>query len=228
MKSDKDISVFISSREARCSDCGVELRRGDWLTLGENKAVLCLGCADLEHLEFLPAGDAALTRRAKKHSGLWAVVVQWSRRRKRFERQGLLVETRALEQAEEECLADSALREARRQRNALRREILDKQYVDAFRQRIVELYPSCPEPRSVEIAEHACKKYSGRVGRTAFAKELDAKAVRLAVAAHIRHCDTDYDTLLLRGVPRSLARESVLPRVQSIVEGWSKAGKDNA
>jgi hypothetical protein len=35
---------------------------------------LCLTCADLDHLVFLGAGDAALTRRAKKASTLSAVV----------------------------------------------------------------------------------------------------------------------------------------------------------
>jgi hypothetical protein len=57
---------------------------------------LCLACADLEHLVFLPAGDAALTRRAKQASRLSAVVVRLSRTRNRYERQGLLVEGAAL------------------------------------------------------------------------------------------------------------------------------------
>jgi hypothetical protein len=43
----------------------------------------------MDHLVFLPSGEAALTRRAKKASGLSAVVVRWSRTRKRYERQGL-------------------------------------------------------------------------------------------------------------------------------------------
>ena len=42
------------------------------------------------HLVFLPSGDAALTRRARKASKLSAVVVQFSRTRKRSERQGVL------------------------------------------------------------------------------------------------------------------------------------------
>jgi hypothetical protein len=42
------------------------------------------------------------------------VVLKWSRARNRYERQGLLVEEQALEKAEEECLADSELRERRR------------------------------------------------------------------------------------------------------------------
>jgi hypothetical protein len=41
------------------------------------------------------------------------VVVRWSRARKRYERLGLLVEEAALARAEEECLADAAIREAR-------------------------------------------------------------------------------------------------------------------
>ena len=41
---------------------------GDLLIM-ERPGPLCLGCADLDHLVFLAAGDAALTRPAKKASG---------------------------------------------------------------------------------------------------------------------------------------------------------------
>jgi hypothetical protein len=71
---------------------------------------LCLACADLDHPVFLPAGDAALTRRATKASSLSAVVLRWSRARKRYERQGVLVEDPALTLAEEQCLSDEAAR----------------------------------------------------------------------------------------------------------------------
>ncbi len=79
---------------------------------------LCLACADLDHLLFLPAGDTAVTRRARKHSTLAAVVLKWSQARKRYERQGLLVEAQALERAEKECLADEEGRARQRQRQA--------------------------------------------------------------------------------------------------------------
>ena len=46
------------------------------------------------------------------------------------------------------------------------------------------------------IAEHACLKYSDRIGRTASAKSLAEEAVDLAVIAHIRHTETQYDQLL--------------------------------
>jgi hypothetical protein len=72
----------------------------------EGERPLCLACADLDHLVYLPRGDTALTRRARKHSALSAVVVRFSRTRKRYERQGVLVEESALEQAGEECSAE--------------------------------------------------------------------------------------------------------------------------
>lgn len=62
--------------------------------------VRCAWRAQTSNLAFLPSGDAALTRRARKHSTLSAVVLKWSRARKRYERQGLLVEDQALTQAE--------------------------------------------------------------------------------------------------------------------------------
>jgi hypothetical protein len=37
------------------------------------------------------------------------------------------------------------------------------------------------------IAEHACKKYSDRVGRSAAARDLDAVAIELAARAHVQH-----------------------------------------
>lgn len=72
-------------------------------------------------LEFLPSGDAALTRRATKASQLSAVVVRWSTRRNRYERQGILAEPAAIEQAAQECLSDADLRARRRTREQNRR-----------------------------------------------------------------------------------------------------------
>ena len=92
-----DIKVFITTREASCDECGEDLGRKAWIVLVEDKGALCLACADLDHLLFLPAGDAALTRRSRKYSTLCAVVLKWSRARRRYERQGLLVEAKALE-----------------------------------------------------------------------------------------------------------------------------------
>lgn len=169
---------------------------------------------------FLPPGNAALTRRARKYSRLSAVVLKWSRARHQYERRGLLVESDGLEKAEGECLADSEVRERRKQREATRREELDRQYVDQFGARARELFPGCPPDREKEIAEHACRKYSGRVGRSASAKALDENAVRLAVIAHVRHRETKYDDLLARGHERWDARAEVEDVVREVLTTW--------
>lgn len=91
-----DLKVFITSGESECNECGEKLGRHAWIMLAGEKGALCLPCADLDHLAFLPAGDAALTRRSTKYSTLTAVVLKWSRARKRYERQGILVEETAL------------------------------------------------------------------------------------------------------------------------------------
>ena len=114
----REITVFITSRESTCAECGEELGPKTLITFAKNKESLCLECADLSHLVFLPAGITALTRRAKKSSNLHAVVLKWARPRRRYERQGLLVEEAALEQAETECLSDAY-------GNRLRAEISD-------------------------------------------------------------------------------------------------------
>jgi hypothetical protein len=216
-----EIKVFITTRESSaCGECGEELSRGDWITLEEKKGALCLTCADLDHLVFLPTGDAALTRRARKHSLLSAVVLKFSRARKRYERQGLLVEETGLQQAETECLADIEVRSRRAERERARREDLDYQYIEAFANRVRALFSHIPTGREQEIAEHACRKYSGRVGRSAAAKVFDEQAVRLAVLAHIRHRETDYDELLGKGWFRHEARSEVRSRVDEIADSW--------
>lgn len=215
-----EIKVFISLRDSTCSECKENLGHKAWITLDHNKGALCLSCADMEHLIFLPAGDAALTRRAKKHSKFSAIVLKWSRNRKRYERQGILIDSEALEKAEEECLQDNQLREKRREREAINREEIDRQFIEDFDKRIREIFPGCPTGREKEISEHACLKYSGRVGRSKAAKDFSEQAVRLAVIAHIRHIETEYDELLGRSFERYDARSKVEEEVNLILTKW--------
>lgn len=219
-KSQNELKVFISSREAKCDECGEELGRHAWIVLIGDKGAACLTCADLDHLAFLPSGDAAVTRRARKHSKLSAVVLKWSRARKHYERQGLLVEDNAIEKAEQESAADATQRAERRAQAALRRAELDEQYVERFAARVREVFPHCPAGRERPIAEHACRKYSGRVGRSAAAKELDEQAVRLAVTAHVRHAETNYDELLTSGSERTHARSTVRDEISGLLGLW--------
>jgi hypothetical protein len=220
MKSTTDLKVFITSRESTCGECGEDLGRKAWITLNRDKGAFCLSCADLDHLFFLPAGDATLTRRARKHSTLVTVVLKWRRARKRYERQGLMVEEQALKRAEQECLADADARARRREREEARRLALDREYVERFAARVRALFPGCPAGREMIIAEHACLKYSGRVGRSAAAKQLDEEAIRLAVTAHIRHTETEYDALLAKGYVRWEARTVVETAVGRVLTQW--------
>ncbi|MBO0774512.1 MAG: DUF2293 domain-containing protein [Actinobacteria bacterium] len=112
-------------RDWACADCGSS---GDLLRM-DDAGPLCLACADLGHLVFLPAGDAALTRRA-----------------------GL--------------------------------------------------------------------RGSGRVGRSAAGRALDRDAITLAVVASIRHQDTDYDALLMSGLPRDAARDKVRTAIDRALATW--------
>jgi hypothetical protein len=220
----EELKVFISNRESTCDECKEGLGRKAWITLVRDKGALCLSCADLDHLIFLPSGDAALTRRARKYSRLSTVVLKFSRARRRYERQGLLVEETALELAEDECLADADLRARRREREAERRAELDETFVDRFAARIREAFPRLVAGREQKIAEHACLKYSGRIGRSALGKKMDEQAVRLAVIAHIRHNETNYDELLGRGWERFEARSAVADRVDEVLTEWEASG----
>jgi hypothetical protein len=83
--------------EWRCHRCG---GTGNLLMM-ETPGPACLRCVGLDDLEYLPAGDALLTRRAKSKSSRHAVVVRFSRTRRRYERQGLLVEPQALADAQQ-------------------------------------------------------------------------------------------------------------------------------
>jgi hypothetical protein len=215
----KDLVVFDILRESECSECSKELLAHDFLFM-EDRRPLCLTCADLDHLVYLPRGDTALTRRSRKYSSLSAVVVRFSRARKRYERQGLLVEEAALDRAEEECDADSEERLAAREKSAERRIKEDRNLALQMAESILAIYPSCPPAEAQEIAAHTSRRGSGRVGRTAAGRALDAEALTVAVIAAIRHRHTQYDRLLMRGYHRRDAREAVREAIDRVLERW--------
>jgi hypothetical protein len=211
-----DLVVVEPLREWTCAVCG---DTGPFLLM-EHDEPHCLDCVDLGHLVFLAAGNAALSRRAKKASGLSAVVIRFNSRRKRYERQGILVEEAALELAEEQCLADEDVRERRRERDRVRRADQDVEFQARFAEKIAELFPRCPPARAQAIALHAGTRGSGRVGRSAAGRALDDNAVTLAVVASIRHEDTGYDELLMSGVDRQAARDRIAGEIDRVLDTW--------
>ncbi len=214
-----DLVVFSILRETRCKECNKELWKGNFLFIEADRP-LCLSCADLDHLIYLPSGDAALTRRARKHSPLSAVVVRFSKSRGRYERQGILISETALEQAEEECLADSERRALRRERDAVRRAEYDRDLIMHMTDAILKLYPGCPPKEARTIAEHTARRGSGRVGRTSAGRSLEEAALTAAVIAHVRHRHTRYDQLLMRGYSRTDARDSIREDLDRVLETW--------
>jgi hypothetical protein len=90
-----ELVVIQPLKEWACHRCGGT----GGLLIMESPGPACLRCVGLDDLEFLSAGDALLTRRAKATSARHAVVVRFSKSRRRYERQGLLVEPQALRDA---------------------------------------------------------------------------------------------------------------------------------
>lgn len=211
-----DLLVISPIRDWTCAACE---GTGELLIM-EDPGPLCLACADMDHLVLLPAGDATLTRRAKAASTLSAIVVRISRARKRYERQGILVGEDALIAAERQCLADDEARNRRRERERVRRAGEDADLMKRFAAEIKALFPGCPTGRAEVIARRASARGSGRIGRTAAGRNLQAEAVELAVIASIRHHDTDYDELLMAGVDRAEARGRVRDDVDRGLEAW--------
>ncbi|ALG07921.1 DUF2293 domain-containing protein [Kibdelosporangium phytohabitans] len=211
-----DLVVIIPQAQWTCAGCA---DTGPYMIM-DNAGSLCLTCADMDHLIFLPAGNATLTRRAKKASGLSAVVVRFDQGRKRYQRQGILVEESAMEQAEQSCLADEEVRLRRRDRDRERRAGEDVALIARMTELIGTLFPHCPPGRADAIARHTGLRGSGRVGRSAAGRALDEEAITRAVVASIRHEDTEYDRLLMSGVDRDDARAAIRSKIDSVLASW--------
>jgi hypothetical protein len=213
--------VFQILRDSECSECGAEIAQGSFLSKEAGQA-LCLLCVHLNDLEYLPSGDAALTRRATKYSERVAVVVRFSRSRGRYERQGILVERTALEKAERDCVEDADERAEARVRGTERRREQDRELVVRMVKRIGMLFPGCSSREAAAIAEHTAVRGSGRVGRSEAGRNLRERALTLAVAAAVRHNHTEYDELLANGMDRAAARQQVAEKVEEILAAWRR------
>src|SRR6185312_4777132 len=80
------------NKDWKCHRCGGT----GGLLIMEPPGPACLRCVGLDNLEYVPSGNALLTRRVKAKSARTAIVVRFSKRRGRYERQGLLVEAEPL------------------------------------------------------------------------------------------------------------------------------------
>lgn len=216
-----NLRVFIKNgkNDDPCKKCGTTIYRKNFIYTEAN-SIYCLDCAGLGKLTFHPSGDATLSRRAKKFTSKFAEVVEFNKRRKRYERRGILVEEKALEMAKQSCESDASDRAVKRVKSAKKRFEEDKDFSVQFCCKVKQLFPNCPSDEVIAISEHATVRGSGRVGRTAAAKKLDDESIRLAVIAYIRHKHTDYDRLLLNRTPKKTCRRLIQPVLQKKLKSW--------
>jgi hypothetical protein len=217
---DDSLAVFYSEHDQKCAECNRDIETHSLIFNKTVNGAICLACAGLDGLVVLPSGNTALTVRSRKYSKISAPILRYNKARKRYERQGILVEEQSLEQAKLDCESDAAKRAIQRKKSAVRRDKLDREYQERFTARIRQLFPHCPAQKEFEIAKHACEKYSGRVGRSADAKALNDQYVRLAVIAHVRHTETDYDSLLSSMFDKKSARKLIRDKVDEIISLW--------
>lgn len=215
-------NIFITKKgNLQCSNCGKSIRPGEaYVAEKEERKGTCFSCSPFVGYILLPPGDAALTRRSKKNSARCGVVFEWNARQKRFERKGQYVEAKAIQSAKIECAADEKVRAIKNIKAAAIRELEDKIYITEFGKAIRKRYTNCPKLREYEIARHACEKYSGRVGRTAHAKQFDPQMIDLAVEAHIRHTETNYDDQFGMGKGKKEIRSDLKGAIKRILISW--------
>lgn len=102
---EKDPALYMLARASRCCGCDRKLPVNELARLSKKEneeEVHCTSCAGLSHLEFLPTGNAALTKSAKKYSKERFVVFKWSDLWKSYERKGMMLEKEAIRKAEAE------------------------------------------------------------------------------------------------------------------------------
>ncbi len=96
-----ELVAFIILTDRQCSKCQKNLGKGSFLFM-EADQPLCIKCAGFDHLVFLPSGNSQLTRKVKKLSAACIVVFKFSRTRKHYECQGILIDEDALRKGESE------------------------------------------------------------------------------------------------------------------------------
>lgn len=150
-----------------------------------------------EDWDFLPSGDAFVTRRVKAEGTFWVAWRPRGKNRPHRRRLGLWAPKKAIEEAWTEAGATEEQRAKRREQGAKSRERQEVVYRDELADAIRHFLVFAPEHSELadEIASEAAMRAavvgSGRVGRTQ-TLSLDERAA-LAARALIRHRYTSYE-----------------------------------
>lgn len=149
--------------------------------------------------EWLPSGDAYLTRTVKKLGPAW-VLRKPNRKRRYTATLGVYAPAGNILRAKALAAETRAPREKRREVSARTRARNEEKYRADFRRAVLDYLDFAPEHAGLaaEIADgvvdHACPVGSGTVARTR-RLDLEEKA-RLAVNAYVRHRHTGYEARL--------------------------------
>jgi hypothetical protein len=163
--------------------------------------------------EFLPAGDAGVTRRVKAAGTVW--VVQEKRGRKVFTR-GVWASSVTIEQARAELATERTTPAYARRLAAAaqRREKLQGEYVEDFRAAVLAFLTFAPIHEALAgrladaVAAHATPVGSGTVART---KRIPIeRRAEAAVIAWLRHQTTGYEGMT---IPRVKGQRSEVRRM---------------
>lgn len=150
-----------------------------------------------EDWEFLPSGDAFVTRRVKAAGTFWVAWRPRGKNRPHRRRLGIWAPKTAIEEAWAEAAATEAERARQRERGAKSRERQEVVYRDELADAIRRFLNFTPEHSELaeeiaaETATRAAAVGSGRVGRTR-TLSVDERAA-LAARALIRHRYTSYE-----------------------------------
>ena len=146
--------------------------------------------------EFLPSGDAFLTRTVKAAGAYWLSWQPRSRHRQHRRLLGLWAPSQAIADAQVRAEATAERREAKRTLGAQSRGRQEERYRRELEDAIVRFLAFAPDYQELaqriakETAAHAAVVGSDRVGRTR-KLTLDERAA-LSVRAYIRHSFTSY------------------------------------
>jgi len=174
---------------------------------------------------FLPAGDAALTRRVTKDADYWKVCYKKGRR---VYTKGIWAQTSTIEQAKQYVKAmreDDGYQKKLESSRASRARAEDR-YVVEFTQAIVahlNFHPSYAElaiRMSKLISEHATPVGSGTVARTKMIP-IEQRAAK-AVTAWMRHQTTEYDNMQIKRVKgaRREVRSTLAKSSNSLLQNY--------
>jgi hypothetical protein len=146
--------------------------------------------------EFLPSGDAFLTRTVKAAGAYWLSWQPRSQHRQHRRLLGLWAPSQVIAAARVRAEETAARRAAGRALGAQSRQRQEDRYRHELEDAIVRFLAFAPAHQGLErriakeTAAHASVVGSGRVGRTR-KLTLDERAA-LSVRAYIRHCFTNY------------------------------------